>query len=253
MYISQLADNTENMKGYSMLKRERGNSTKGRLPLWYHNLRTRWSHPTTHSLPPRQNKHACKWLESTKTTEEIQVITPLHSQRQSLKCQLIDTHPESHAQWTHNRLALADQAINNDNTLTFYTDGSLADNKANAADPIMGAAWHNPDTRLSMGYRVWESASSTNPEAKAALLILEISPPDTTIHIHTDSQSTHNMLQKIANGSYEDLTIRNIMKKNCWMTWERINTVVKSKNINLHIHKVLVHSGNQHNDTADLV
>jgi len=117
----------------------------------------------------------------------------------------------------------------------------------------MGAAWHNPDTGLSMGYRVWGSASSTNPEAKAALLMLEISPPDTTIHIHTDSQSTHNMLQKIADGSYKDLTVRNIMKRNCWMTWERINTIVKSKNINLHTHKVLAHSGNQYNDTADLV
>src|SRR6266487_3744569 len=51
-----------------------------------------------------------------------------------------------------------------------------------------------------MGYRVWGSASFTNSEAKAMLLILEISPPNTTIHIH----------------------------------------------------KVIAHSGNQHNDTADL-
>ena len=93
-----------------------------------------------HSLPSHQNKYAYKWLESTKTTEEIQVITSLHSQYQSLNCQLIDTHSESHVQWTHNRLALADHAINNNNTLTFYTDGSLANNKANAANPIMGAA-----------------------------------------------------------------------------------------------------------------
>ena len=67
-----------------------------------------------------------------------------------------------------------------------------------------------------------------------------------------DSQFTHNMLQKIANSSYRDLSTRNIMKKNCWITWEKINTVVESKNVNLHTHKVIAYSDNQHNDTADL-
>ena len=61
------------------------------------------------------------------------------------------------------------------------------------------------------------------------------------------------MLQKIADSSYKDLTTQNIMKKNCWMTWERINTVIESKNISLYTYKVLAHSGNQHNNTADLV
>src|SRR6266487_5138951 len=42
------------------------------------------------------------------------------------------------------------------------------------------------------------------------------------------------------------------MKNNCWMTWERIITVIKTKNIDLHSHKVLAHSGNHHNDAADL-
>src|SRR6266487_4257688 len=151
MFTSQLADNAGNMKKYSALKKERDNSTKGRLPLWYHNLRARWPNPATHSLPQHQNKHSCKWLESTKTTEEIQVITPLYPQRQTLHCQLIDIHPESHAHWANCRTALAEHANNNNNTLTFYTDGSLADNRTNAADPIMGAVWYSPDTQLSMG------------------------------------------------------------------------------------------------------
>ena len=43
------------------------------------------------------------------------------------------------------------------------------------------------------------------------------------------------------------------MKKNCWMTWKRIMTVIKAKNINLHPYKILTHSGNPHNNTADLV
>src|SRR6266487_4254864 len=36
------------------------------------------------------------------------------------------------------------------------------------------------------------------------------------------------------------------------MTWERIMTVIKTKNIDLYSHKVLAHSGNYHNDAADL-
>src|SRR6266487_2278126 len=252
MFTSQLADNAGNMKKYSALKKERGNSTKGRLPLWYHNLRARWSNPATHSLPQHQNKHPCKWLESTKTMEEIQVITPLYPQCQILYCQLIDIHPESHIHWTNCRTALAEYANNNNNTLTFYTDGLLANNRTNAADPIMGAAWYSSDTQLSMGFRVWGSASSMNPEAKATLLALEISLHDSTIHIHTDSQATHDMLSRMADNSYNDLTTRHIMKKNCWMTWKRIITTIATKNISLHSHKVLAHSGNLHNDTADL-
>src|SRR6266487_5145526 len=74
MYTSQLSDGTGNIKRYSALKKEKGNSTKGRLPLWYHNLRARWFHPMTHSLLQYQNKYQYKWLESTNTTEEVQVI-----------------------------------------------------------------------------------------------------------------------------------------------------------------------------------
>src|SRR5439155_25411604 len=105
MYTSQLSDSAGNLKRYSILKRERGNSAKGRLPLWYHNLKARWTRPETHSLPQHQNRHQCKWLESTKTIEEVQVITPLHHQRQTLHSQLIDIHPASHERWTHCRLA----------------------------------------------------------------------------------------------------------------------------------------------------
>ena len=57
----------------------------------------------------------------------------------------------------------------------------------------------------------------------------------------------------MADNSYNDLTTRQIMKKNCWMTWERIMTVIRTKNISLHSHKVLAHSGNPYNDAADLV
>ena len=128
--------------------------------------------------------------------------------------------------------------------LFFYTDGLLANNRTNVADLIMGAAWCSLDAQLSMGYRIQGSASSTNSEAKAALLALKISLPNCTVHIHTDSQSTHSMLQRMSNGSYDDLTIRNIIKNNCWMIWKRIITVIKTKNIDLHSHKVLAHSGN---------
>ena len=47
-------------------------------------------------------------------------------------------------------------------------------------------------------------------------------------------------------------TIREMIKKNCWTTWERLHTVLKTKQITVRSHKVPVHSGNLNNDTADL-
>jgi len=252
MFTSQLADTNGQIKRYATLKRERGNSTKGRLPLWYKNLRERWNQPETHTMPSHQNKHVRKWRESTEVTEEIQVITPNHPQRTDYQGQLIDIHPDGIAQWNRTRERLAEAAITNNGPLVFYTDGSLADNKNNEADPIMGASWYNPDTNTTAAFRVWGSASSTNPEAKAALLVMEAVPPGTELAIHTDSMATHNMLQSMASGEYEHLTTRNIIKKNCWTTWERLHTVLKTKRITMQSHKVQAHSGDPGNDAADL-
>jgi hypothetical protein len=116
----------------------------------------------------------------------------------------------------------------------------------------MNSAWYNIETDAILGFKIWNSASFTNPEAKAALLTLECTSEESTIHIYTDSLTTHNILRLISSNNYADLTIRQIIKRNCWMTWERLYTMTRKKKIILHSHKILAHSGNLYNYTANL-
>ena len=96
--------------------------------------------------------------------------------------------------------ALNAAAQTNNNKLTFYTDSSLARNSYDPFHFVMSSVWHNTKTGLSGKHRIEGYASSTNPEAKAVLLALEACLPDADVHIHTDSQSTHNITAKIASG-----------------------------------------------------
>src|SRR5947209_13416385 len=115
----------------------------------------------------------------------------------------------------------------------------------------MGAAWYNVETNIARGYKVWGTASSTNPEGKAIVLALEAAPSGTTINIYTDSLSTYMMLKRISEGGYEDYTTREILKRNCWTTWEGIYTLVHSKKQTIFAHKVTAHSDDKYNDLAD--
>ena len=87
----------------------------------------------------------------------------------------------------HLKSALSVAAQTNNNKLTFYTDGSLARNLDDPFHLDMGSAWHNTETGLSGKHRIEGYDSSTNSEAKAVLLALEACPPDTDVHIYTDS------------------------------------------------------------------
>src|SRR5438874_10402238 len=103
------------------------------------------------------------------------------------------------------KFALSTAARTNNNTLTFYTDSFLARNSDDPFHPVMGSVWYNTETGLSDTHRVKGYASSMNLKAKAVLLALEVCPSNTTVHIHTDSQSTHNVAAKIASGQYWDI------------------------------------------------
>src|SRR4051812_38939186 len=96
------------------------------------------------------------------------------------------------------------QAISSDNILTFYTDGFIANNRNNAADSIMRAAYYNSKTNMTIAFRVTDSTSFTNSEVKAALFVLENTSNKTSIHIHTNSQAIHNMLQIISSSEYRN-------------------------------------------------
>lgn len=72
-----------------------------------------------------------------------------------------------------------------------------------------------------------------------------------TTHIHTDSLATYNMLMRLADQRYKENSTREILKRNCWPTWEAINTLLDTKNIQIKAYKVIAHSGDTCNDIAD--
>src|SRR3989440_12013342 len=137
---------------------------------------------------------------STEIHEEILVITPHHYLAETCGSIYTDIAYSQEEEWMHLKSVLSAAAQTNNNRLTFYTDSFLARNSDDTFHPVMGSAWHNTETGLSGKHRIEGYASSTNPEAKAVLLALEACPPDTDVHIYTDSQSTHNITAKIVLG-----------------------------------------------------
>src|SRR3989440_10864484 len=137
---------------------------------------------------------------STEVHEETPVITPNHYHAETCGSTHTDIAHSQEEEWMNVKSALSAAAQTNNNRLTFYTDGSLARNSDDPFHPIMGSAWHNTETGLSGKHRIKGYVSSTNPEAKAVLLVLEACLPNTDVHIHTNSQSIHNIAAKIASG-----------------------------------------------------
>jgi len=124
---------------------------------------------------------------STEVHEEIPVITPHHYLAETCGSTHTDIAHSQEEEWMHLRSALNTAAQTNNNKLTFYTDGSLARNSDDPFHPIMDLAWYNTKTGLSGKHRIEGYVSSTNSKAKAVLLALESCPPNTDVHIHTDS------------------------------------------------------------------
>ena len=82
-------------------------------------------------------------------------------------------------------------------------------------------------------------------------MILEVIPAGTLTHIHTDSQATYNMLTRLSNLDYKEDSTREILKRNCWLTWETIYILIDTKNICLIVNKVAAHSGDPDNNIAN--
>ena len=139
---------------------------------------------------------------STEVHKEIPVITPHHYLAETCGSTHTDIAHSQEEEWMYLKSALNVAAQTNNNKLTFYTDGSLARNSDNLFYSVMGSAWYNTETGLSGKHRIKGYVSLTNPEAKAVLLVLEVCLLNADIHIHTDSQSTHNITAKIAFGQY---------------------------------------------------
>ncbi|GES89656.1 ribonuclease H-like domain-containing protein [Rhizophagus clarus] len=143
-------------------------------------------------------------------------------------------------------------------TLNFYTDGSLQQGPINntlshyAADNItsdMGAGVYlemQNNTVLTTSARVAFWPSSTRAELVAIFLALLVTPSDSAVRIHTDSQCAISAIN-----NWNDPRTRARMKQPNALVIMKIKMVCKEKQLNLELVKVKGHDGNEGNEAAD--
>ncbi|GET55983.1 ribonuclease H-like domain-containing protein [Rhizophagus irregularis DAOM 181602=DAOM 197198] len=142
-----------------------------------------------------------------------------------------------------------------DNHYCFYTDGSLIN--LGTPDVSMGWSW----VQVLDGAGFFQSIaahahgiihnwpSSTRAEIAAIHAALTVTPPSSTVTIHTDSQSAIDGLRLYATFSY--FTSRLYYKTTNFELWAIIERLISSKSLSVTAVKVKDHSGNFYNDYAD--
>ncbi|GET55573.1 ribonuclease H-like domain-containing protein [Rhizophagus irregularis DAOM 181602=DAOM 197198] len=142
-----------------------------------------------------------------------------------------------------------------DNHYCFYTDGSLIN--LGTPDVSMGWSW----VQVLDGAGFFQSIaahahkiihnwpSSTRAEIAAIHAALTVTPPFSTVTIHTDSQSAIDGLRLCATFSYSNSRL--YYKTTNFELWAIIERLISSKFLSVTVVKVKGHSGNFYNDYAD--
>ncbi|POG58120.1 hypothetical protein GLOIN_2v1790829 [Rhizophagus irregularis DAOM 181602=DAOM 197198] len=134
----------------------------------------------------------------------------------------------------------------------FFTDGSMDLNCINNEDVIvMGAGWILKNTDISFSCGIRFHPSSTKPELLAILTALLVTPSESRINIHTDSQAAIDGINTINN-----MVSRHgckFLKLNNYIILFAIYDIITSKRLDIEIHKVKGHSGCHWNDMADAI
>ncbi|GET60045.1 RNA-directed DNA polymerase from mobile element jockey-like [Rhizophagus irregularis DAOM 181602=DAOM 197198] len=142
-----------------------------------------------------------------------------------------------------------------DNHYCFYTDGSLIN--LGTPDVSMGWSW----VQVLDGAGFFQSIaahahgifhnwpSSTRAEIAAIHAALTVTPPSSTVTIHTDSQSAIDGLRLCATFSYSNSRL--YYKTTNFELWAIIEHLISSKSLSVTAVKVKGHSGNFYNDYAD--
>ncbi|GET66236.1 RNA-directed DNA polymerase from mobile element jockey-like [Rhizophagus irregularis DAOM 181602=DAOM 197198] len=142
-----------------------------------------------------------------------------------------------------------------DNHYCFYTDGSLIN--LGTPDVSMGWSW----VQVLDGAGFFQSIaahaygiihnwpSSTRAEIAAIHAALTVTPPFSTVTIHTDSQSAIDGFRLCATSSYSNSRL--YYKTTNFELWAIIERLISSKSLSVTAVKVKGHSGNFYNDYAD--
>ncbi|CAB4398976.1 unnamed protein product [Rhizophagus irregularis] len=119
----------------------------------------------------------------------------------------------------------------------------------NFVDVSMGAAFIESHSNTQIGARIQNWPSSTRAELMGIFLALLVSPPNSIVHIHMDSQSAIHSINNV------------LQHKNAWrcrwlnhnnnLLLFKIYLLITEKRLQYFMHKVKGHSGDVGNDKAD--
>ncbi|GET01191.1 ribonuclease H-like domain-containing protein [Rhizophagus clarus] len=149
-------------------------------------------------------------------------------------------------------LHIIQQHLKDENTLSFYTDGSLINANTQATSMITSFI-RVSDTNIitySFTTTIENWPLSLRAELFAIFLSLIVSPYGCRVDINTDSQNSINIIQRIYNNptfsirDYFRLLNNNIIINN-------IVSIIKTKNLTLRFNKVKAHNNDYFNERID--
>jgi ribonuclease HI len=145
------------------------------------------------------------------------------------------------------KIAIANTSFS---TLTFYTDGSVIDICTNQCSSGIGWVQVNSENLITHSYsaqiELWPS--SYRSELISILSAISTAPINCKINIYTDSLST---LSKFNSLSQLPQLNSKLFKTNYWPIWSTLLNITKTRNLQIHFHKVKAHDNNPLNDEAD--
>ncbi|GBB83909.1 hypothetical protein RclHR1_10570007 [Rhizophagus clarus] len=146
-------------------------------------------------------------------------------------------------------LHIIQQHLKEEDTLSFYTDGSLINANTQAASMTTGFIRVSNTNNITHSFTttIENWPSSLRAELFAILLSLIVSPYGCRVNINTDSQNSINIIQRIYNNPI--FSIRNYFRfPNNNIVINNIVSIIKAKNLTLRFNKVKAHNNNYFNE-----
>ncbi|GES98524.1 RNA-directed DNA polymerase from mobile element jockey-like [Rhizophagus clarus] len=204
-------------------------------------------------IPVDLNSHLHQVINSTSSVINIPTIRntsiSIINQTHNIDKQLLQ-HFENNSKLE--ALHIIQQHLKDEDTLSFYTDGSLINANTQAASMTAGFIRVSDANLITHSFTttIENWPSSLRAELFAILLSLIVSPYGCRVDINTDSQNSINIIQRIYNNptfsirDYFRLPNNNIVINN-------IITIVKGKNLTLRFNKIKAHNNNYFNERID--
>ncbi|GES97030.1 ribonuclease H-like domain-containing protein [Rhizophagus clarus] len=144
------------------------------------------------------------------------------------------------------------QHLKEEDTLSFYTDGSLINANTQVASMTAGFICISDTNNITHSFTTtienWPSSLRT--ELFAILLLLIVSPHGCRIDINTDSQNSINIIQHIYNNP--TFSIRDYFRlPNNNLVINNIVPIIKEKNLTLRFNKIKAHNNDYFNKRID--